>query len=96
MATITILSPVAQPAAAVRVQAERRAFSQIKGKVLGVLSNGWRSFHSLADIYEGMALNSYGATRVVKRKYEDPAGQAPTIFIQELGGADAAIVGLGH
>lgn len=93
--TIRILSPVGLPADRRDGNADR--VDTLHGTVLGIMSNGWRSFLVGLERFEELALHKYDAAGVVKGLHANASGPAPAeTFAEVTKHSQAAIVGLGH
>ncbi len=94
MGVIQILEPV------VTLKEEAEGYAPrpttLAGKTLGLLSNGWRSFDTLMDAYEELALGKHGVAKVIHRRHWNASGSAPDEFLEEMAKCDVAFVGLGH
>ena len=91
---IRILDPAGGSRQAAAGIAERA--STVSGKVLGLLSNGWRSFDDLVERYGDLAKAKYEASGVVSRKNPNASSGTPKPTLEELVTVDAAVVGIGH
>ena len=62
--TIEILNPTAEAAVVATALAPR--LPSLQGKVLGALSNIWRSYDLMLEHFEKIAKSGYGVAEVVK------------------------------
>lgn len=93
--TIRILSPAG--VSAERQDALASRLETLSGKVLSLVSNGWRSFLVGSERFGELAVAKYDAARVIDARHANASGTAPPdIFSEVETHADAAIVGLGH
>ncbi len=80
-----------------REPTSERAHQAIEGGSLGILSNGWRSFHFLADRWEELATGpAFGVAEVINRKHHDPAGPAPEEHIADVIVTGGVLSGVGN
>ena len=94
-ATIRILDPVGQPKQRDTGVTARPA--TLSGKVLGLLSNGWRSFDLIAERYASVAQGRHEVRDVLMRQNPSAASATPKQSMEELiQGSDAIVVGVGH
>ena len=92
---VRVLDPVGKPREERAEMAARLA--TVSGKVLGLLSNGWRSFDAMTERFSDLALEKFEAREVICRKSPNAASGAPKETLDELASvSDAAIVGVGH
>ena len=93
--TIRILDPFSPPRAAKGEAAAR--VGSMRGKTLGLLSNGWRSFDVMLAHIAGEAVQRQGVGAVVSRKNPNSASTTPKATMEELAAnTDAVVVGVGH
>ena len=91
-----VLSPEgkAQTSAA-RVAAMPR-FSELRGKVIGLLDNSKPNADKLGERFEQLLREKYGIAGVIKRRKLTAQEGAPTQFLDELAAqADLVLSGLG-
>ena len=80
-----------------RPPASEKTLRTVEGGSLGILSNGWRSFHFIADRWEELATGpDFGVAEVVNRKHHDPAGPAPEEHIADVITSSGVLSGVGN
>ena len=92
---IEILNPTAEAAVVATALAPR--LPSLQGKVVGTLSNIWRSYDLMLEHFENIAKSGYGVAEVVKISNPSLSSGTPAETLESLASkADAAIVGMGH
>ena len=92
---LRILDPVARPKPGSHDIAPR--LTAVAGSVVGLLSNGWRSFDAMAKNYAEMAVGKHEARDVLIRGNPSASSGAPEHTMAELvQQCDAVVVGIGH
>ena len=92
---LRILDPVARPPAAGGEAAPR--ITTVAGAVVGLLSNGWRSFDAMTQSYAELAVEKYEAREAVIRPNPSASSGTPQDTMEELARrCDAVVVGIGH
>ena len=92
---LRILDPVAKPPAGDGDAAPR--IPTVAGAVVGLLSNGWRSFDAITESYAALAVEKYEAREAVIRPNPSASSGTPQETMEELARrCDAVVVGIGH
>ncbi len=92
---LRILDPVARPPDAGGEAAPR--ISTVAGAVVGLLSNGWRSFDAITKSYAELAVEKHEAREAVIRPNPSASSGTPQETMEELARrCDAVVVGIGH
>jgi hypothetical protein len=91
-----VLSPEGKAQSSVARVAAVPKFSDLRGKVMGLLDNSKPNADKLGERFEQLLRDKYGVAGVIKRRKLTAQEGAPTQFLDELAAqADFVLSGLG-
>jgi len=91
-----VLSPEGKARSSVARVAAVPKFSDLRGKVMGLLDNSKPNADKLGERFEQLLRDKYGVAGVIKRRKLTAQEGAPTQFLDELAAqADFVLSGLG-